>query len=104
MQIKNKIIQYIKTRMNIYFIISGILGLIVISVISNEKVNSLNLKLLWYIVFAILIYIGNFDKEQEIKTMKITKFEIFSILVVLYVILLCVLYLPEAVDTIKAHI
>ena len=67
MQIKNKIIQYIKTRMNIYFIISGILGLIVISVISNEKVNSLEPKLLWYIVFAILIYIGNFDKNQEIK-------------------------------------
>ena len=67
MQNKDEIIQYIKTRRSVPFIISGILGLIVISVVSNEKVNSLNLKLLWYIVFSILIYIGNFDKEQEIK-------------------------------------
>ena len=67
MQNKDEIIQYIKTRRSVHFIISGILGLIVISVISNEKVNSLEPKLLWYIVFAILIYIGNFDKNQEIK-------------------------------------
>ena len=67
MQIKDKIIQYIKTRENIYFVTYGILGLIVIYVVSDEKVNSLNPKLLWYIIFALLIYIGNFYKEQEIK-------------------------------------
>ena len=61
MQIKDEIIKYVKTRKSIPFMILGVTGIFVFYNASNEVINNLDMKLIWYLIFAILIYIGNFD-------------------------------------------
>ena len=63
MQINNAIKEYINIRENIVFILLGVMGIVIFTIASEKTLSSIGLKPIWLLICAILLYIGNLQRD-----------------------------------------